>query len=154
MIHSRCRGRKRHMDATTLVFSVSLLLLSVVLAIGHVRAWRDARSRITDKNELAYARRKFRRRMQVGFMIAAAGVAILAGSFLPAEPMLWSVYWIAVMLWVVWIAILAAADIVDSRTHYGELHHDQLVMRSQLEAELRRHRNGKGRRKADHEDGK
>jgi sterol desaturase/sphingolipid hydroxylase (fatty acid hydroxylase superfamily) len=127
--------------------------LSVVLAIGHVRAWRRARSTETDKSELSYLRRKFRRRMQVSLMIAATGIAILVGSFLPAEPMLWSVYWLAVMLWVVWIAILAAADMVDSRTHYGDLHHDQLVMRSQLEAELRRHQSQEGNGKADKQDG-
>lgn len=127
-------------------------MLSIVMAIGHVRAWHGTRSTEADKNELSFARRKFRRRLQVSFMIAATGVAILVGSLLPAEPILWSVFWIAVMLWVVWIVILAAADLVDSRTHYGELRHDQLVMRSQLEAELRRHQSREGNGKADRED--
>ena len=132
------------MDLATLAFSGFLLLLAAGLAVSHVRAWREDHDRDERAPEHAYARRKYRRRMQVSGMIGVTGLAILIGHLF-TDPRVVGIYWMVVMVWVIWIVTLAVADLLDTRRFLEDLHHKQLVLNAQLEAELqRRRREGNG----------
>ena len=127
------------MDLATLAFSGFLLLLAAGLAVSHVRAWREDRDGDERAPEHSYARRKYRRRMQVSGMIGVTGLAILIGHLF-TDPRVVGIYWMVVMVWVIWIVTLAVADLLDTRRFLENLHREQLVLNAQLEAELHRRR--------------
>ena len=108
------------MDPSSIVFASFLLVVSVVLSIIQIRTWK-ADSTADDERSLDFARRKYRRRMQANVMIGITGAAILIGLLLPARPMLTLIYWAAVGAWAIWIALLAIADMLDTRRHVADL---------------------------------
>jgi heme exporter protein D len=143
------------MDLATLAFSGFLLLLALGLGLSHVRAWRADRDGDDQAPEYSYARRKFRRRMQVSVMVGVTGAAILIGQLF-TDPRVVGIYWIAVMVWVIWIVTLAVADLLDTRRFLEDLHREQLVLNAQLQAELQRRRhegNGNAHKAAGERDG-
>jgi hypothetical protein len=138
------------MDPITLVFCLFLWGVSAALICVHLRTWRQEALAGGDDLLGQYAWRKFRRRMQASIMIGIAGVAIFVGQWLPQRPVFYLVYWAGVVLWVIWIALLAMADFVATQHHFGRLHGQHLIEHARLKTELRRHdtrRNGHGGKK-------
>ena len=126
----------------TLAVSLTLLLAAGVMMISHVRAWRSFRGKELDAEEFDYRRRQFRRRMQTSAMLAVLAVALSAGH---AATNWWinsgwfaALFWLATMLVACWVGLLALVDIWATKHYYGRLHHNCLVERAKLEAELRR----------------
>ena len=63
-------------------------------------------------------------------------MAIIVGAWV-TDSVVFAAYWLGVMLFVGWMALLAVVDLVSTRMHYSRLHREQLETRAMLEAELR-----------------
>jgi len=146
------------------VWSCVLVALVALLAAGglmhsHLRTWRTVQQRATelDPKEVDYRRRQFRRRMQTSAMLAVVGVGILVGWLLivfRAPPLVTVVFWSGVMLLVVWLVVLATADMISTRYYYSRLKQDYLVEQARLQAELRRIERTRGNGQADERRGR
>lgn len=108
------------------------------LMTAHVRAWRRFRQQDLEEEDYDYRRRQFRRRMQTSAMLGLLAVAIFAGNWL-GKPSLWGVFfWSGVLLMVGWVTLLAIADLLATKHHFGRLRRTYLVEEAKLQAELRR----------------
>ena len=129
-----------------------LLLLCAAALMGmHVRTWRTFQQRPMDPAEQDYHGRQFRRRMQSSGMLGVLAVAIFVGQLISnvASPVILFAFWGAVALMVVWVAMLAVADILATKYYYGRLRRDCLIERAKLQARLNRMENARGNGKSD-----
>jgi ABC-type xylose transport system permease subunit len=132
--------------------SLFLLLCAAGLMALHVRAWRRCQRQQLAARELDYRRRQFRRRMQTSALLGVLAAAIFLGSLITGPPLVMLAFWGAALLVAIWVLLLAAADVVATRFHFGRLRADYLIEQAKLQAEIRRLRalrgNGKpkGRR--------
>lgn len=143
------------MDLWTTGF-VSLLLLACAAALlfSHARTWRHAVACAATREELDYRRRQFRRRTQTSALMAVLALALFAGQWLThAIDSRWFAiaYWLAVLIVVGWVCLLALADILATKFHYDRVRDGYVVERAKLEAEIRRIQNtgNNGRRDND-----
>jgi hypothetical protein len=124
----------------------SIMLGLCLLALGGgMMVWH----RVTARQNLAadsaisgddtFARRQLRRRVRASGLVALLGLFVLLGP-LVSNPYLQVIYWTGAMLVVVWVVILAVADIMRTRQHLGELRTQYLTGRAVLEAEVQRRR--------------
>ena len=123
------------------LISTLLLAGAAVLMTLHVRSWRAAQKQPLDAQELDYRQRQFRRRMRTSGMLGVLALAILAGELL--VPWLHSrlfagVFWGGVLGLLVWLALMAATDMLATQFHFGRLRQDYIVEQAKLRAELRR----------------
>lgn len=126
---------------TSLGSSLLLLAASAVMLGLHVRAWRRVQNEQLDEREHDFRRRQFRRRMQTSAMLGVLAVAILIGHWItspPLPPLAPLVFWGVVVLVVLWMGMLAMADLVVTRLHFRRLRDGYLVQQARLQAELRR----------------
>ena len=128
-----------------------LLACAVGLMASHVRTWRSADAEKLEPREREYRWRRFRRRMQTSAMLGLLAIAIFAGPLL----MRWIGskwfafgYWTGVMLLLLWMALLAWADIIATQQHYGRLERDYLSEQTKLLSELHRIRAAKNNGRA------
>ena len=124
-------------------FSTLLSLFMFAFAAGmmllHVRTWRTIREQDPDPVERDYRRRQFRRRMQTSAMLGLLGVAILIGQLVtapPARPLAFAIFCMVVLLLVVWVCMLAVADVIATKHHFGRLRQTYLVEQAKLKGEL------------------
>jgi UDP-N-acetylmuramyl pentapeptide phosphotransferase/UDP-N-acetylglucosamine-1-phosphate transferase len=133
--------------------SLFLLACAAGLMVWHIRAWRSVQTADVEASERDYRRRQFRRRMQTSAMLGLLAVAIFVGQVLT----LWLeshwctlIFWGGVLLMLMWVGLLAGADVVATRYHYGRLRHEYFLEQVKLRAELdkiqKRQSNGKARR--------
>ena len=137
-----------------ILVAVSLLLAAGGLIRSHQRAWRALQQRRgqMEPSEYDFRRRQLRRRWQTSAMLGLVGIGMLIGGLLivrRAAPQLVVVFWLGVMLLVVWIALLAAADIVSTRLYFSRLRRDYVVEQARLQAQLRRMERTRGNGQAD-----
>ncbi len=127
---------------------VSLLLLgcAVALMAMHLRTWRHAIGCAPTREELDYRRRQYRRRTQTTAMMAVLAVSLFVGELLTgAVNSRWFAiaYWLAVLIVVGWVGLLAIVDVLATKFHYDRVRQDYVIERAKLEVELRRkHKNG------------
>jgi len=140
--------------------SIALLVLLATAGLisSHLRTWRLVQRNAAqlEPNELDYRSRQFRRRMQTSVMLGLVGIGVLAGRLLivfRAPPMVVLIFWIGVVVLVVWLALLAVADMISTRFYFGRLRHDYLVTEARLQAELRRLKRSGGNGQAGDESG-
>ena len=76
-------------------------------------------------------------------MIAFVGVAVV-GSVWIRDPTYALAYWGCVAMVVVWMGLLAFADLVSTRIYFAQLRREQLSEHASLRAELQRIRNREG----------
>ncbi len=132
---------------TTSLVSFLLLACAVALMVAHVRTWRHAVGTASTREELQYRRRQFRRRMQTSAMLALLALALAIGEWLTrAVESRWFaiIYWLATLLVVGWVALLALADVLSTKFHYDRVRHGYALERAKLEAELRRVQKARG----------
>jgi amino acid permease len=130
------------MDISAVIaISTVFLLVSVGLLVSHVRSWRQYQQQELSPDERNYRWRQFRRRMQTSAMLGLMAVALAVGYVLT----LWlksgwfaAIYWSAVLFMVLWIALLAMADIWATKFHFGRQRQNFMVEQAKLQAELRR----------------
>ncbi len=91
--------------------------------------------------ELDFYRRQFRRRIQTSALLGILAVMIFLGELLALwvnSHVFFFIYWAAALVLVVWVALLAAADIWATQYHFGQLRQKCLVEQAKLHAEIRR----------------
>ncbi len=124
---------------------VGLLLIVAAwwLVRLHVEGWRELHRRARDMapEEYDFRRRQLRRRTQTSALLGLIGLGMLIGRLLivwRAPPTAILAYWAGIVLLVLWLGLLAVADMVATRLYFTRLRRDYLVERARLEAELRR----------------
>lgn len=128
-------------DAISLVVLPGFVMaLAVGLLSWHVRCWRQARRRPEPPDELRFLWLQTRRRIQAAAMLAVVGAAMVVGQLIPPRqwPGLFVWFWCGISLLVVWVGVLAMADMVASMRRVDALKRDRRVARAVLEAELSR----------------
>jgi uncharacterized membrane protein YkgB len=139
----------------------SVLLAAILLAcacglmVWHLRAWRASKAQGLEQAEYDYRRLQFRRRMQttamLGLMAVALPIGLLVMQWWPKAGVF---FWGGVLLLVVWVVLLALADVWATSLHYGRVQTNFTVEQAKLQAEVHRmqslRRNGKAPRRGDH----
>ncbi len=127
----------------TIAVGLALSATAAGLMVSHVRAWRrfEESGDAADPRERGYRRRQFRRRVQTSALLGLLAVALVAGHWtasLPWRPWAFVVYWGMVLTMVAWVALLALADLVSTRLHFGRVRERYRLEELRLKAELKR----------------
>ncbi len=125
----------------SLTVCLALVGAALWLTRVHWQHWQEVDADPSlQPRERDHLRRRHRRRMQTSTMLGFVGVAILAGRlFPPDDPSLVTIfYWTGVALLVLWMALLALADMIATRVHYGSQRRKAEGERDRLKAQLRR----------------
>jgi hypothetical protein len=123
---------------STTLLGLTLAAIAAGLMFHHWRAWRRVRDDAErPEPERRFAWRQFRRRMQTSGMIGLAGLGMLAGQFIRA-PLLLVFFWAGVMLLLLWVVLLALADVIATQQHFGAARRQNLSEQTRAQAELRR----------------
>ncbi len=151
----------------SLLFAAILLLVAGWMTRAHIRSWqRICRQSDVPQRELDYRRNQFRRRVQTSAMLAVLGVGLVIGQvlirFRVGGPWMIVVYWAVLIVLILWLALLAVADMVATQLYFGRLRQDHLVEEARLKAQLRQWRqqqqqaqvaNGNGKQPTDGSNG-
>ena len=138
-------------DPSVALVSLVLLLFAAWFTVSHVRTWRAFQLQNLEPEDFDYRRRQYRRRMQTSAMLGILAVAMFAWKLLADwlnSPIFSTVFLIAIMLLVCWIALLALVDVWATKHHFGRLRYRCTVEQAKLEAELRRIQSVRGNGKA------
>lgn len=125
----------------SLGFAIVLLAASAGMLWSHVRAWRRFQSLQLEAREHDFRRRQFRRRMQTSALLGFLAVAILLGQWITSPPfprVAPLIFWGVTGLLVLWMVLLAMADLVATHFYFRRLRDAYLVEQTRLKAELRR----------------
>ena len=128
---------------SSILVALVLCVSSAGLIAWHVRAWKRLQHAGIDPREFDFRRRQYRRRMQTSAMLGLLGVAIFIGQVLIAWPpsrMLLVIYWSGVLVLVLWMAILALADMAATSFYYSQEKNNSIVEHAKLQGELRQAR--------------
>ena len=128
-------------DISSLVVAIVLVATSVALIVRHVRVWKRLNDEQLEERELDFRRRQFRRRLQTSAMIGILGVAIVVGQLLldmVKSPKFQVYYWIGVLALLLWIVLLAVADMVATSSYYSRERSDLAVGHAKLQIECAR----------------
>ncbi|MEX2185981.1 MAG: hypothetical protein WD875_04265 [Pirellulales bacterium] len=118
-----------------LAAAFSILAVAAVLVAWHVRAWRSAKAARFSAAELKFAFEQYRRRMQTSVMLGLVGALILGGPWISA-PLAVLLYWLGVVVLILWIMLLASADVLATRMHYSQIETEHNLQQIKLEARL------------------
>lgn len=128
-----------------LITRIAVPLLVVALGAGlmvwHIAAWRRAREEEADEPlERDFQWRRFRRRIQTSGMIVLIGLALGAVMLIdPAKhPLLIGWFLLGMLILLLWIVLLAVADMASTRSHVTRMKHYHMVETAKLQAALRR----------------
>jgi hypothetical protein len=130
-------------DVSSYLLATLLGLTSAGLIIWHIRSRQRLAEEELGEREREFRRRQFRRRVQTSALLGLLGVAILVGQLLMDAHHSWRVkvaYWIGVLGLVLWIALLAIADMAATSIYYSREKTDFVVQHAKLQAELRKAR--------------
>jgi len=138
----RLPSRMNSMDPT-LIFSLTLLIVATIMTYVQRQSWLAKRTS-SDERKVDFAARQYRRRSQASAMIGIVALAIFAGRWIDpmkaTMPWVFMTYWMAIVLVVLWVVLLAMADYVASRQYWATVRHDQAVEEARLRAEVYRMR--------------
>ena len=130
-----------------LVFAAFLLSASALLLWFHLRAWRSAQVEPLDEKAIDFRRRQFRRRMQASAMIGIVGIAVVA-SLAVTDAIMTAILWCFVLALVVWMLLLAFADMVSSYFYYNQIRAQHTAEHASLQAQLDKLRRPEGNGRA------
>jgi Na+/H+ antiporter NhaD/arsenite permease-like protein len=130
------------------LFSLVVLLVAVGLVVGHLRHWRRIEQSQPEAVEYDFRRRQMRRRVQTSTMLGVLAVAIFISPWMNRDVWLFTLYCLAMLVLVVWVAMLAMVDFWATRQHYERLCDSHLAKEARLKAELRRIRASEGNGKS------
>lgn len=134
-------------NATTLpalIFGGALVVVAIVMCVIVWRGRRAIEHLVAhDERARLHANRQFRRRLQVGVMLAAIGILIPLGDQMDklfAQRPLWFLAWVlVVMVLTIWLVLMALGDWLStvsySAVEASHLRHE----RTRLEEEIRRY---------------
>ncbi len=130
----------------TVVLGLLVLGFAAVLLYHHWRDWSELRARQfpadeSGQQEGRYRRRRLRRRLQTTLMVGIVGACMIAAVILRrlgASPV-WIVgIWSAILILLVWILLLAVADITETQRHFGRMRRNVILEQTLFLARLRR----------------
>jgi len=144
---------------SSIAFAALLFAVSALMITCHVVSWRRLERAGCDDGAREFFRRQYRRRMQASAMIGFVGIAIIGGIWV-RDPIYTIAYWGCVAIVVLWMGLLAVADMLSTRSYYWRLRREQIAEHASLQADLKRirSREGNGRPKtspgdpSDHEE--
>ena len=135
--------------SVSLAFGAALLIVGIGLMYSHAVSWRQQkRDASLDDATRAHYRARFRRRMLTSGIIAILGCLIPLETFFPAnQPLLFTTYCGALLIFAAWIFLLGVGDMMVTRAHtqaaLSRIRGEQLALEKQL-AELKgRRTNGR-----------
>lgn len=105
------------------------------------------------RRDLLFIRRQTWRRIQMHFMLGLAGLGMLAGLYIPplVHPLIWASSWCLVILFLFWAMILALADYLSIRLHFGRSLQQQASDKVSLEYQMKMIREALERQKNNHD---
>lgn len=122
----------------------TIIAVAAGLLAWHLHSWKAARDSNLTAGELKFAFEQYRRRMQTSAMLAAVGLSIGAGPWITA-PLAVLLYWLGVIVLILWIMLLAGADMLATRMHFSQIEAEhsvkQLKLHAALEAEKQKQSN-------------
>lgn len=126
-----------------LVIAAPVFLISLAFVVGHVVSWRRFRERADAEPsyETRFRRHQFRRRLQASVMLGVVAVAMIVGTgFISSDdrPKTFLVLWSGVLLTVLWVVLLAGADLIATRRHANRLRREVMSEHRELHDEIRR----------------
>jgi hypothetical protein len=126
-----------------------IVTVAGALVAWHIRVWRVAFAARHSAGELKFAFEQYRRRMQTSAMLGLVGGLIFGGPWVTA-PLAVLLYWLGVVVLVLWIMLLAGADMLATRLHYASIETEyqlkQVKLEAALEIEQRKRKRETGRR--------
>ena len=103
------------------IFGAMLIAVGGAMMLGHSKSWKEAREQDDlEESELKFQGRRFRRRMQASGLMVIIGILIPLGDRLPIlrqRADLWVMFWALVFVAVIWMALLALADVISTQAH-------------------------------------
>jgi uncharacterized membrane protein len=130
-------------DVLWLVARGALLLFAAGMLAAHARGWRRLQHEPSESPERDYRRRQLRRRLQSTIMLLVLAVLLVAIQWVDRWPWVFLALLTAVLVLVAWVLLLAAADVVATRYHFGRIRGQYLMEEAKLHAEIRRLRAAK-----------
>jgi UDP-N-acetylmuramyl pentapeptide phosphotransferase/UDP-N-acetylglucosamine-1-phosphate transferase len=134
----------------SIFFALVLCLSSAGLIAWHVRAWKRIQQSDIDQRERNFRHRQYRRRMQTSAMLGLLGVAIFVGQLLmtlATSQLFLVIYWCCVLALLLWMAILAVADMAATSFYYSREKNTYIAEHAKLQGELLRAREEEARRR-------
>ncbi len=115
----------------------------------HLKTWKTASVNTDDARVLDFHWRQFRRRMQCSAMLILLALAVFVGQWITTPAWLVILFWCGTLLIVLWLGLLAVADIIMTVHHFQGLRADCMVEQAKLKAEAKRIKSvgGNGRAK-------
>ena len=100
---------------------VGLIVVGLSFLRWNVREWQAAKnSDLHDDHDRQHYYKRFRRRVQTSSLLIFVGVLIPIGDWLierGKNPLVATIFWSVVLLLVLWIMLLAFADMVSTRSY-------------------------------------
>jgi len=128
---------------SSILVALVLCVSSAGLISWHLRGWKRLQATEVGARERDFRRRQIRRRIQTSALLGILGVAIFVGQLLitwAAPQLVLITYWGGVLLLVLWLTILALADMVATSVFYDREKSHSIVEQARLQGELRRAR--------------
>jgi hypothetical protein len=114
-----------------------LLIVSAGLILWHLVEWRKVGAPAQAGRYRDFAWRRFRRRVQASGLIGVIGLMILATRWIE-DRRLELAWWLAVLLFLFWLLLMALGDALSSRTYYQGEYRRNLAKQAKLQTEIRR----------------
>lgn len=125
------------------VFAAFLLCVSALLLWIHRQAWRVCQSEGLEEHAFDFRYRQYRRRMQASAMIGIVGALVIVSLAVP-EPVPNAVLWLVVISLVLWMLVLAFADMVSSYFYYAQVRAQHMAEHATLQAQVDKIRRREG----------
>ena len=125
------------------ILGTALVVLASVMMWSHIRAWRrHKRDLMEDATDYRHYHGRFRRRMQTSAFLAIVGFLIGVGDMVIWQfgPLASTIFWLMVIVFVFWIAMLALGDLTAVRSHSQSAIARHEAERRAIEQELKKYR--------------
>jgi hypothetical protein len=124
-----------------LTFGSLVVAVAIGMAVHQWRMWkRDREDLAGEPAEEAFAWSRLRRRLQVSVLLAVIGVMLPIGVWKPLfqkRLLLFLGYWLAVLLLIFWVVLLALGDLLATAMHSrvvnSRLHRERRMLEEELE---------------------
>lgn len=121
-----------------LAIPVAMFFAAGALLTSHLVAWRRLDSEPREPRDRDFRYRQLRRRVQSSAMIMLLALGLEAALWIKGPPWLYSTVLGLVLVLLFWVLLLAMADVVATKYHYGRIRQQYQLEQVKLQAELRR----------------
>jgi len=129
----------------------AIIITGVLVMRSHYYTWQKQKADPDiDDREREHLRRRYRRRLQATGLLVVIGILIPLGDIevlFVNRPVLFAVHWFTVIGLVMWVGLLAVADLASTRAHsrvsLSRLQQKQRELEREVAALQKRHSNGR-----------